>query len=101
MIECDFCGARFDPIATRWRCVTCSGKANCCDGAPLPVTADKDLLARRALGRWRGSEELVEELEQLGHGVFVARLRTHSPSGTDGGHENLLGDGHEAARWRS
>lgn len=36
MIECDFCGAPFDPIATRWRCTWCGGKANCCDGAPLP-----------------------------------------------------------------
>jgi hypothetical protein len=36
VIECDFCGAPFDPIATRWRCTACGGKANCCDGAPLP-----------------------------------------------------------------
>lgn len=35
-MPCDFCGEEFDPIATRWLCPHCHGKANCCDGAPLP-----------------------------------------------------------------
>ncbi len=35
-MPCDFCGQEFDPIATRWLCPHCHGKANCCDGAPLP-----------------------------------------------------------------
>jgi hypothetical protein len=35
-MPCDFCGEEFDPIATRWLCPHCHGKANCCNGAPLP-----------------------------------------------------------------
>jgi hypothetical protein len=41
MIECDFCGAPFDPISTRWRCTACGGKANCCEGAPAPVSDEE------------------------------------------------------------
>ena len=37
MLECDYCGVPFDPTATRWLCPTCHMKANCCDGAPLPL----------------------------------------------------------------
>ena len=47
MIECDFCGASFDPIATRWRCTWCGGKANCCDGAPLPPAAGEEIDVRQ------------------------------------------------------
>jgi len=36
-MPCDYCGKEFDPIATRWLCPHCHMKANCCDGAPLPV----------------------------------------------------------------
>jgi hypothetical protein len=35
LVPCDYCGAEFDPIATRWLCPHCHMKANCCDGAPL------------------------------------------------------------------
>lgn len=36
---CDNCGQRFDPIATRWRCIHCGIKINCCEGAALPQDA--------------------------------------------------------------
>jgi hypothetical protein len=36
-MPCDYCGKEFDPISTRWLCPHCHAKANCCDGAPLPV----------------------------------------------------------------
>jgi len=36
-VPCDYCGAEFDPIATRWLCPHCHMKANCCDGAPLAI----------------------------------------------------------------
>ena len=36
-MPCDFCGKEFNPISTRWLCPHCHMKANCCDGAPLPV----------------------------------------------------------------
>jgi len=44
MIECDFCGTRFDPIATRWRYTWCGGKADCCDSAPLRPTLGEEAL---------------------------------------------------------
>lgn len=36
MIECDYCGELFDPIARRWLCA-CGYKANCCEGEPSVV----------------------------------------------------------------
>lgn len=38
-MECLNCGSEFDPIATRWKCPHCKYKADCCDGAPLPIDA--------------------------------------------------------------
>jgi hypothetical protein len=34
-MPCDFCGAPYDPVSTRWLCPNCHMKTNCCDGAPL------------------------------------------------------------------
>ena len=42
-MPCDFCGEVFDPISTRWLCPHCHAKANCCDGAPLPVRPDAEV----------------------------------------------------------
>lgn len=35
MIDCDSCGAMFDPVSTRWLCPNCRYKASCCEGEPL------------------------------------------------------------------
>jgi hypothetical protein len=35
MIECDFCGAPFEPERTRWLCPSCKQKCSCCEGSPL------------------------------------------------------------------
>ena len=34
MIECQYCCAEFDPVATRWVCPECHTKNTCCEGAP-------------------------------------------------------------------
>ena len=39
-MPCDFCGAPYDPVSTRWLCPNCHMKTNCCDGVPLSVGAD-------------------------------------------------------------
>lgn len=39
MIECDYCGRWFNPVARRWLC-ECGWKASCCEGAPLPPKVD-------------------------------------------------------------
>lgn len=36
MIVCDGCGHEYDPVLTRWRCLVCGLKAECCSGSPLP-----------------------------------------------------------------
>jgi hypothetical protein len=33
MMECEFCGEKYNPVATRWRCPHCGWKSNCCEGA--------------------------------------------------------------------
>lgn len=35
MIDCDACGERFAPVASRWLCPACGFKASCCEGEPL------------------------------------------------------------------
>jgi hypothetical protein len=35
VIDCDSCGAIFDPVSTRWLCPNCRYKASCCEGEPL------------------------------------------------------------------
>ena len=40
-MPCDFCGAPYDPVATRWLCPTCHTKTNCCDGAPCEIVEVK------------------------------------------------------------
>ena len=39
-MPCDFCGAPYDPVSTRWLCPNCHMKTNCCDGAPCEGLAD-------------------------------------------------------------
>lgn len=34
MIDCENCGADYNPIATRWRCPKCGHKSTCCEGEP-------------------------------------------------------------------
>ena len=36
-MPCDFCGAPYDPVSTRWLCPNCHMKTNCCDGAPCVI----------------------------------------------------------------
>jgi len=36
-MPCDFCGAPYDPVSTRWLCPNCHMKTNCCDGAPCEI----------------------------------------------------------------
>ena len=40
-MPCDFCGAPYDPVSTRWLCPNCHMKTNCCDGAPCEVSEPK------------------------------------------------------------
>lgn len=40
MVECDFCGEEYPPVACRWRCPACGGKASCCEGEPQPAEDD-------------------------------------------------------------
>jgi hypothetical protein len=32
MLECDFCGKEYNPVATRWKCNHCGNKTSCCEG---------------------------------------------------------------------
>ncbi len=41
-MPCDFCGAPYDPVSTRWLCPNCHMKTNCCDGAPCEIVKIKD-----------------------------------------------------------
>ena len=36
MIQCDYCGTEFDPVARRWLC-PCGMKNSCCEGEPQEV----------------------------------------------------------------
>ena len=40
-MPCDFCGAPYDPVSTRWLCPNCHMKTNCCDGAPCEIVENK------------------------------------------------------------
>ena len=40
-MPCDFCGAPYDPVSTRWLCPNCHMKTNCCDGAPCEIVEVK------------------------------------------------------------
>ena len=46
-MPCDFCGAPYDPVSTRWLCPNCHMKTNCCDGAPCNEYAEADNNLRR------------------------------------------------------
>lgn len=39
-MNCEQCGHRFDPIASRWLCPRCGFHNPCCDGAPQPPKED-------------------------------------------------------------
>ena len=41
-MPCDFCGAPYDPVSTRWLCPNCHMKTNCCDGAPCEIVEVKE-----------------------------------------------------------
>jgi rubrerythrin len=34
VIECEWCGHPFQPVACRWRCPACGAKHSCCEGEP-------------------------------------------------------------------
>ncbi len=40
-MPCDFCGAPYDPVSTRWLCPNCHMKTKCCDGAPCEIVEVK------------------------------------------------------------
>jgi hypothetical protein len=42
-MPCDFCGAPYDPVSTRWLCPNCHMKANCCDGASFEMNDSANL----------------------------------------------------------
>ena len=37
MIECDYCGNRYDGTAYRWLCPVCHLKSSCCEGEAQPL----------------------------------------------------------------
>jgi len=41
-MPCDFCGAPYDPVSTRWLCPNCHMKTNCCDGAPCEINESQN-----------------------------------------------------------